>query len=339
MEIIIFCGPGGVGKSTLSAAMSYQKVLEGKNVLVMTVDPSLRLKTFLKENKLFSDNKSQLTVELLEPEKNFEKFVEDYLPSKEEKAKIKNNRFYKQLLTSLTGSEEFSSLYRLYKEIKSEKYDIIVLDTPPTIHAKDFLEAPKNLKNLFTDTLEKWVVETDEKKESKIGDWIKFAGNKVVQIIEKLTGSDFISEVKDFLKIVYLIRHDIKEIVDFMDLAFSSIGKFYTVSSYNQDTLNESIHFYNYLAEKYKVKNLIINRAYPYFFNPELNGIDENINNEKLKNIFCYWQDKIKFNRKRLEDLNVDYLEIPEWSHTIKIEQQLKNIVSILKSRGKNDSI
>src|SRR3989344_5308363 len=144
-KIIICAGSGGVGKTTVSSTLAYRAAEQGKKVLVFTIDPSKRLATCLgldswggHEILVKKFGQGELWAAMIEPQKIFDEFVYENSSSKEEAQVMLNNRLYQELSTSLSGSQEFTSLQALNKAFKSGQFDLIVLDTPPAQHTLDF---------------------------------------------------------------------------------------------------------------------------------------------------------------------------------------------------------
>ena len=162
-RILVVGGAGGVGKTTVAAALALQAALSGRRVLVCTIDPSRRLATSLGLLRL-SDRPRALGIARLAPRpggalwamtldtrRTFDALVERHMPSAEARRRVLQNRFYKQVSSALAGSHEYMAMEKLLELSADERFDLVVLDTPPTRHALDFLEAPERLMG-FLDT-------------------------------------------------------------------------------------------------------------------------------------------------------------------------------------------
>lgn len=157
--LTLVVGAGGVGKTTVASSLALNMARAGQRTLVMTFDPSLRLKDTLgieatdhsggivavpgAEEHLGPGGK--LDACLLEPRATFDALVERYAPDAAARDRILNNRYYSHLAGSLAGILEYMAVERLFEVVESEQYDRIVLDTPPTRQALDFLEAPQRI--------------------------------------------------------------------------------------------------------------------------------------------------------------------------------------------------
>ena len=156
-RLIVVVGSGGVGKTTLAAALGLQSARTGAETLVMTFDPSLRLKDALgvgegaKEHPVTvnAGGRARLDVALLDPRITFDRLIRRYAPDPEAADRIFGNRFYRDLAGNLAGILEYMAVERLFEVQAEGRYDRIILDTPPTRQALDFLQAPDRIVNFL----------------------------------------------------------------------------------------------------------------------------------------------------------------------------------------------
>jgi anion-transporting ArsA/GET3 family ATPase len=162
-RVLVVCGSGGVGKTTTAAALGLRAALAGRRVLVCTIDPSRRLATSLGLEKL-SGKPRQMDLQrfgpalggslhamVLDTKRTFDEIVTRYAPDEVSRRRILTNRLYKQVSAALVGSHEYMAMEKLLELSEADRFDLVVLDTPPTRHALDFLEAPDRLMS-FLDT-------------------------------------------------------------------------------------------------------------------------------------------------------------------------------------------
>ena len=162
-RILIVGGAGGVGKTTVAAALALRAALDGRRVLVCTIDPSRRLATSLGLERL-RDRPRALALSRLGPRpggalmamtldtrRTFDALVERHMADEEARRRVLQNRFYKQVSSAMAGSHEYMAMEKLLEVSADPRFDLVVLDTPPTRHALDFLEAPDRLMG-FLDT-------------------------------------------------------------------------------------------------------------------------------------------------------------------------------------------
>jgi anion-transporting ArsA/GET3 family ATPase len=149
--LVVVVGSGGVGKTTLAAALALGSADAGLETLVMTFDPSLRLKDTLgigeaaRDTEVEVSGAPRLSASLLDARRTFDRLIERYAPDEEARRRILENRYYTHLAGGLAGILEYMAVERLFEVAKSERYARIVLDTPPTRQALDFLEAPDRI--------------------------------------------------------------------------------------------------------------------------------------------------------------------------------------------------
>ncbi len=155
--LLIVVGPGGVGKTTLAAALGVVAAQDGIDTLVMTFDPSRRLKDALGVAEeahgaavgVGLDAPGRLDASLLDSGATFDRLVARYAPDAAAAARIFGNRFYRHLAGSLAGILEYMAVERLFEVAEERRYARIILDTPPTRQALDFLEAPERIVNFL----------------------------------------------------------------------------------------------------------------------------------------------------------------------------------------------
>ncbi|MFO0597036.1 MAG: ArsA-related P-loop ATPase [Myxococcaceae bacterium] len=207
-KIIVCCGAGGVGKTTTAAAMSIAAARAGRKVLVLTIDPSKRLAETLGVSRnppdpvRVPDDRQQaagikapgsLDAWMLDPKLVADSAVRRLTKTPEDAERIISNRIYQQVSTMVAGMHEYTAMEALYRLVREGKYEVVVLDTPPSRHALDFLEAPRRLSGLVdSKAISAFLPSTD----SLVGR----AASKVIQrILSAVFGEDFATEFVTFL--------------------------------------------------------------------------------------------------------------------------------------------
>lgn len=213
-RIIICCGSGGVGKTTVSAALGVQAALLGKKVLALTVDPAKRLADSLGLTELGNQERrvpqesfqrwgrepaGSLYAMMLDTKHTFDELIERYAPSRDVARNILNNTFYKNLSSAMAGSHEYLAMEKLYQLHLEGRYDLIVLDTPPTKHALDFLDAPNRVRDFFDRRIASWFLKPYLTM-GRLGMGLvnRTAGN-VLRLVERFTGAEFLHDVSEFV--------------------------------------------------------------------------------------------------------------------------------------------
>lgn len=212
-NILVCCGSGGVGKTTVSASLALSAAMIGRKVLVCTIDPAKRLadslglkeldntETKIPESAFAKANvspKGELWGMMLDSKRTFDDLIRRISTSQETTEKILGNRFYQNITTALAGSQEFSAMEKLYELTGSGKYDLIVLDTPPARHALDFLDAPGKVTAFLDAKVIQWVLKP-YLMAGKVGfSFVNRTAKLMFSILEKATGRQTITDIADF---------------------------------------------------------------------------------------------------------------------------------------------
>jgi len=151
-EVCVCAGAGGVGKTTASAAIALGMAARGRKVAVLTIDPARRLANALgleelgnEEHRVDADVSGELWAMMLDPKRTFDEMVDLYAPDDATREAVLSNRIYQQLSSAVAGSQEYMAMEKLYELHQDGRYDLLVLDTPPTRNALDFIDAPERL--------------------------------------------------------------------------------------------------------------------------------------------------------------------------------------------------
>src|ERR1700761_562383 len=153
-HIIICAGPGGVGKTTLAAAIALEGARLGRRACVVTIDPAKRLADALGLEELTNEAhpvdgdwspEGQLWALMLDTKTTFDEVVLRNAGSPAQAQAILDNRLYRNISGALGGTQEYMAMEKLYELHREGRFDLIVVDTPPTRHALDFLDAPARL--------------------------------------------------------------------------------------------------------------------------------------------------------------------------------------------------
>ncbi|MGH2858592.1 MAG: ArsA family ATPase [Solirubrobacteraceae bacterium] len=163
-RICVCCGSGGVGKTTTSAAVALGMAARGARVAVVTIDPARRLADALGLEELANEPRrvepkrlagaswapgGELWAMMLDPKRTFDELIDRVAPSPSRAQEIKANRVYRELSGAVAGSQEFTAVAKLYELDRDGGFDLLVLDTPPSRNALDFLDAPGRLTSFL----------------------------------------------------------------------------------------------------------------------------------------------------------------------------------------------
>lgn len=215
-KIVVCVGSGGVGKTTTSAVLALHAALHGRKVLVLTIDPARRLANSLGVQALDNDERpipihdfpaddapteqrGQLFAMMLDMKRSFDRVVERYAPDEATRDKILKNKLYKHFSTGLAGTQEYSAMERLHSIYTEGDYDLIIMDTPPTVHALDFLDAPIRMAEAVESSALQWLYKPSVAA-GKFGFGLFNMGSSyVLKTISRFTGGEMLNQLGDFL--------------------------------------------------------------------------------------------------------------------------------------------
>jgi anion-transporting ArsA/GET3 family ATPase len=207
-EIAIACGPGGVGKTTTAASIAAMAAAEhGGRVLVLTVDPARRLADALGLKGIGNDEirigdevfrqagvtpRGELWAAMLDTKQSWDDLIARHAPDAETRQKILDNPLYQNISGRFVQSHDYIAMERLF-EIHSEgKYDLIVVDTPPTRNALDFLDAPQRMADFFSSRLLRWLIVPYRSR------LVNVATKPFYQIADRILGTQFLADISEF---------------------------------------------------------------------------------------------------------------------------------------------
>ena len=210
-KVLLCLGGGGVGKTTVSAALALAAALRGRRVALLTIDPAKRLKDALGMPDLASEPTrvsldglggvpgGQLVAQMLDAKRTFDQLVARFAPSLDAAERILKNRLYQYVSGALAGSQEYMALEKLYEIATADAYDLIIIDTPPTHHALDFLDAPRRMIDLLGSRALS-ILQRPSLALFGVGSRIAQAAlETILRALERFTGMKLLAEVADFV--------------------------------------------------------------------------------------------------------------------------------------------
>lgn len=297
-KTLICIGSGGVGKTTLAATLAVGLAFEGRKVLVLTIDPSMRLAQTLgikltgeqEKVNLPLEAKGQLYASVINHQKIFDWFLEQASKGQADAEGLKKNRLYQQLTGRLSGSQDFTSLVALQKAVSSEVYDLVILDTPPSQHTWNFLKAPEKISALFNDGIAKWFRQSTTNEPRLLSRFLNLGTTQVLKALETLTGSQFMQELSMFFAAIKTWQGPLESyIADSHRLLTSNQTEFLLVTALDTSRLIEAQKLSReILKQGYKLTSVMINRVYPWV---QMNQVEQNSWPTQLKHINNYYQD------------------------------------------------
>jgi anion-transporting ArsA/GET3 family ATPase len=264
-RILVVCGAGGVGKTTLAAALALHAAREGRRVLACTIDPSRRLATSLGLSQLSgkpraieiarldpgASGSGSLHAMILDVQSTFDTLVTRYAPDAAARARILGNRFYRHVSAALAGSHEYMAMEKLLELSADERYDLVVLDTPPTRHALDFLEAPERLLSFLDTSILRWFLRpyfTAGRLTLKVA---SRTGALLAQLADRVLGLQFLADLSEFFLAFESLYAGFKERAARVHaLLRETSSGFVLVAGPTTLSLEEALYFHRKLDEK-----------------------------------------------------------------------------------------
>jgi anion-transporting ArsA/GET3 family ATPase len=213
-KVLVCVGPGGVGKTTTAAALGALAARLGRKTLVCTIDPAPRLADALGLDALGPEARAvppeacrALGIEgdnryfatRLDTARAFASLVQEQVKDSETRNRIFSNAIYREITTSLTGSQEYAATLALYDLATHGAYDLIVLDTPPTANALDFLDAPKRIEAAVSSPVLQWLMRPAETGGRFSLQRLRAGGAMVLRRLGKFVGSQVLDDIGAFL--------------------------------------------------------------------------------------------------------------------------------------------
>ena len=279
---MVCAGSGGVGKTTTAAALAMGAAAEGAKVAVVTIDPARRLANSLGLEELgneprliaperFTEHGVEMRGELwalmLDAKRTFDELIEHLAPDASTRDEVLSNRIYKQLSSAVAGSQEFTAIAKLYDLDASGEFDLLVLDTPPSRNALDFLDAPERLTGFFQGRAIKMFL-----RPAGFGGRILGKGTGVAfSLLRRVTGVDLLEDLSVFFRALGGMIDGFAARADRVGALLSDPGTtFLIVTSPRHDPIEEAIFFHRKLSEAgMPFGGLVVNRVHEA---PELNG-------------------------------------------------------------------
>ncbi len=278
-DVIICVGSGGVGKTTVSAAIGLYSAAKGKSSLVCTIDPAKRLANALglealgnaeariPESSLAAiglEDAAPMHAMMLDMKRSWDELIEQRA-APETRAKILSSRFYQSLSSALAGSQEYIAMEKLWQLRSNRDYSLIVLDTPPTAHALDFLDAPGRILDFLDNEAARWLLPTALKAGKTGLKLFNFGGNYVARQLSKLTGAETLQELAGFMLAMSGMNDGFKERAkQTRALLAARSTSFVLVTTAAHEQLDEAVAFHALLKRRQmNVAAVVVNRVHP----------------------------------------------------------------------------
>jgi anion-transporting ArsA/GET3 family ATPase len=269
-RIVICSGSGGVGKTTAAAVLAMEAAAAGRRAVVVTIDPAKRLADALglegignQPRRIDGPWPGELWAVMLDTKSTFDDLVTRYSSDPGQAERILANRFYKNISGALSGTQEYMAMEKLYELHADEGFDLVVVDTPPSRNALDFLDAPRRLTTFLDHRLYR-VLMAPTRGVMKA---VNVAAQAFVRSVSKVVGGEVFDDAISFFQAFEGMEAGFKDrAAKVLDLLTSPATSFVLVASPKRDTVEEARYFAEKLGEAdIPVAALIVNRMHPRF--------------------------------------------------------------------------
>ncbi len=281
-RVLLVVGCGGVGKTTTTAALGLAAARRGKRVLCLTIDPARRLSQSLGIEEMKTEAQTidpavferaglhvpgSMTVMMLDTKSTFDGLVRELAPTPEQRDRILNNILYKYISTSLAGTQEYMAMEKLHATKADGQYDLILLDTPPTANALDFLDAPERLVGAIDSAATKWLVEAVQNSGTFSLNLLAKGAAAIVRGIGKVSGSGFLEQMAAFISEINALFGGWKKRADEVSAALRGPDVAYVLVTTPDPLAVREVLFF---AERLRQQDMhrdafVVNRVHPAY--------------------------------------------------------------------------
>lgn len=327
-KIIVSCGTGGVGKTSVSAAIALALAAEGKRVGLITIDPAKRLATALGLedlshrpqniddnvveifNKIYPDQtwRGSLDAMMFDSKETLDRFVRK-TAGDEVMQELASNRLYQVISDSFSGAHDYLAMEMLFDLHSSQNYDVIVLDTPPARHVLDFLDAPKRIAAFLDDRIFQWFL-VDPKNDGFFEKLRARSTKTALTALEWLTGKSVMADFTQLAPHLYKLKHDFMDRQDrIMQLLMSERAGALFVTSPG------ALGQHDFLSFRSDAKNrgldtigLIVNRSLQHLVSDPWEDLSSNLDpDSKAEAVWRYYRAVdalVRQEKRRIDGLN-----------------------------------
>jgi anion-transporting ArsA/GET3 family ATPase len=267
-RIVICAGSGGVGKTTAAAALALAAAHRGRRACVVTIDPARRLADALgvgeltnEPHQVAGDWPGELWALMLDTKSTFDHVVAAYAATPEQAEVIYHNRFYRNISAALSGTQEYMAMEKLYELQAERRFDLIVVDTPPTRRALDFLEAPGRLTRLLDNRIFRLLMGPTRAGLKAIN----VATQVFLRTVSRVVGGEVVREAVNFFEAFEGMEQGFRERAQaVLALMSDPLTAWILVTTPRQDAIDEAMYFGRRLHESsIGIDAVVVNRVFP----------------------------------------------------------------------------
>jgi anion-transporting ArsA/GET3 family ATPase len=272
-RVIVCCGSGGVGKTTVAAAVGLRAAERGRHVVVLTVDPARRLAQSMGLTSLDNTPKlvegtntaagGSLHAMMLDMKRTFDEIVEAHADP-DRATQILANPFYQSLSSSFAGTQEYMAMEKLGQLRRADEWDLIVVDTPPSRNALDFLDAPQRLGRFLDGRLIRILTGSAKMGGRAYLRVLNTGFSLVTGVFTKVLGAQVLRDVQTFVTALDTMFGGFRERAEYTYRLLQTPGTaFLVIAAPEPDALREASYFVERLSEdRMPLAGLIVNRVH-----------------------------------------------------------------------------
>jgi anion-transporting ArsA/GET3 family ATPase len=277
--VVVCCGSGGVGKTTAAAALALEGARRGRRACVVTIDPAKRLADALglaeltnTPGRIDGDWPGELWALMLDTKTTFDNLVVRYAGGPDQARRILENGLYRNISGALSGTQEYMAMEKLYELHEEAQFDLVVVDTPPSRNALDFLDAPRRLTRLLDNRIFRLLIMPTRAYLKAVS----AATQAFLRTVSKVVGSEVVGDAVAFFQAFEGMEQGFRDRAQKVsELLADPATAFVLVASPRADTVDEAIYFADKLQEAgIGVDALIVNRLHPRFGDVGSGGTD-----------------------------------------------------------------
>ncbi|MCW2881316.1 MAG: anion-transporting ATPase [Sphaerisporangium sp.] len=270
-RIVVCCGSGGVGKTTTAAALGLRAAERGRRVVVLTVDPARRLAQSMGLSELDNTPRlvegvggsGELHAMMLDMKRTFDEIIEAHADPERAK-QILTNPFYESLSSSFSGTQEYMAMEKLGQLRRSDEWDLIIVDTPPSRSALDFLDAPERLGRFLDGRLIRIMMAPAKAGGRSAFKLLNAGFGLVAGVLTKILGAQFLKDIQTFVAALDAVFGGFRQRADQTYRLLQAPGTaFLVVAAPERDAMREASYFVERLAEEsMPLAGLVVNRVH-----------------------------------------------------------------------------
>ncbi len=269
-KVVVCCGSGGVGKTTSAAALAVHAARLGRTACVVTIDPARRLADALGLGELTNEPRQvagnwpgELWALMLDTKSTFDELLFKYASSPEQAQRIVANSLYRNVSGALSGTQEYMAMEKLHELHSTGQFDLIVIDTPPTRNALDFLDAPRRLTRLLDNRIFRLLIMPT----TSYLRVVSAATQRVLRTIARVVGAEVVDDAVAFFEAFEGMEQGFRDRAQAVtELLSADSTAFIVVASPRRDATAEAVYFAEKLVEAgLGVDGVIVNRMQPAF--------------------------------------------------------------------------